>query len=62
MKTQRLENLFLDELADMYDAEHRLIQTLPKLAKITTDDELREAFESHQVETEGHVMKLQKAA
>jgi len=58
MKT--LEGLFLDELADMYDAENRLTKALPKLAKAATHDELREAFESHLVETEGHVTKLGK--
>lgn len=58
MKT--LESLFLDELADMYDAENRLTKALPKLAKAATDEELREAFESHLVETEGHVRKLEK--
>ena len=58
MKT--LEGLFLDELADMYDAENRLTKALPKLAKAATHDELREAFESHLVETKGHVTKLGK--
>ena len=55
-----LEDLFLDELADMYDAEHRLIKALPKLAKAATHEELREAFESHLSETKGHVTKLEK--
>jgi len=58
MKT--LEGLFLDELADMYYAENRLTKALPKLAKAATHDELREAFESHLAETEGHVTKLEK--
>ena len=58
MKT--LEALFLNELADMYDSENRLTRALPKLAKAATHDELREAFESHLAETEGHVKKLQK--
>ena len=58
MKT--LRNLFLDELADMYDAEHRIIKALPKLAKAATCDELKQAFQSHLKETEGHVKKLQQ--
>jgi len=58
MKT--LENLFLDELADMYDAENRLVQALPKMAKAATHEELSDAFESHLSETEGHVKKLEK--
>jgi ferritin-like metal-binding protein YciE len=58
MKT--LQNLFLEELADMFDAENRLTKALPKLAKAATHDDLREAFESHFEETEGHVRKVEQ--
>ncbi len=58
MSTKHLEELFLDELADMYDSEHRLTKALPKLAKAATHEELRAAFEAHLVETEGHVDKV----
>lgn len=58
MKT--LEDLFLDELADMYDAENRLSYGLPKLAKAAAAAELREAIEEHLEETEGHLEKLQR--
>jgi len=58
MKT--LEDLFLDELADMYDAEHRILKALPKMAKAATCPELKQAFLSHLKETEGHVKKLEQ--
>jgi ferritin-like metal-binding protein YciE len=58
MKT--LKDLFLDELADMYDAEHRIVKALPKMAKAATCDDLKGAFQSHLKETEGHVKKLQQ--
>jgi len=57
MKT--LKNLFLDELADMYDAERRIVKALPKLARAATCDDLKGAFRSHLKETEGHVKKLE---
>lgn len=56
MKT--LESLFLDELADMYDAEHRLIAALPKMAEAATHGELAAAFKAHLKETEDHVKKV----
>lgn len=59
MKMKTLKDLFLDELADMYDAERRLVKALPKMAKAVTSDDLKEAIESHLVETEGHVKKLE---
>jgi ferritin-like metal-binding protein YciE len=50
----------MGELADMYDAEHRIIKALPKLAKATTCTHLRDAFLSHLKETEGQVKKLEQ--
>ena len=56
----RLHELFLDELADMFDAEQQLVKALPKLAKAAHNEELREAFESHLRETENHVNRLEQ--
>jgi ferritin-like metal-binding protein YciE len=58
MKT--LNELFFDTLADMYDAENRIVEALPKLAEAATSDSLREAFESHLTETEGHIKKVEQ--
>ena len=58
MKT--LKDLFLDELKDMYDAEHRIIKALPKLAKAATCEKLKAAFLAHLEETKGQVTKLEK--
>ena len=48
MKTLQL---FLDELADMYDAEKRLVKGLPKMAKAATCPDLKkgclEPFETN---------------
>jgi ferritin-like metal-binding protein YciE len=57
MKT--LEDLFLEGLGDMYYAEQQMVKSLPKLAKVATAEDLREAIESHLIETEGHVEKVQ---
>ena len=57
-----LHELFLDELADVYNAEKQLTKTLPKLQKAAKSEELRSAFESHLRETEGHVTRLEEAA
>lgn len=58
MKT--LKDLFLSELADIYDAERRIVKALPKMAKAATCDELKGAIQSHLKETEGHVKKLEQ--
>ena len=58
MKT--LKELFLDELADMYDAEKRIVKALPKMAKAATCPDLKGAIQLHLKETEGHVRKLEQ--
>jgi ferritin-like metal-binding protein YciE len=56
-----LEQLFQDELKDIYDAEKQLTKALPKLAKKATSDELRTAIEGHLQQTEQHVERLEQA-
>lgn len=55
-----LRSLFLSELADMYDSEHRITKALPKMIKASTSDKLQEALQRHLQETEGHVEKLER--
>jgi len=55
-----LKDLFLDELADMYDAERRIVKALPKMAKAATYEKLKRAILAHLKETEGHVKKLEQ--
>jgi ferritin-like metal-binding protein YciE len=59
-ETQTLHDAFLDELKDAYDAEKQLTKALPKLAKASTSSELRQAFEDHLEETNGHIQKLEQ--
>jgi ferritin-like metal-binding protein YciE len=55
-----LHRLFLEELADIYNAEQQLTKALPKMAKTAECEELREAFEQHLDETEEHVSRLEQ--
>lgn len=60
MNTKTLKDLFLDELADMYDAESRIVKALPKIANAATCTDLKAAIEKHLEETRGHVSKLEE--
>jgi ferritin-like metal-binding protein YciE len=55
-----LHDAFIDELHDIYDAEHQLTKALPKLAKTASAAPLRDAFESHLRETQGHIKRLEQ--
>src|SRR5580704_4590491 len=56
-----LNELFIDELKDIYWAEKHLVKALPKMAKAATSDKLRTAIENHLAETENHVTRLEDA-
>jgi ferritin-like metal-binding protein YciE len=56
-----LNELFIDELKDIYWAEKHLVSALPKMAKAATSEELRKAIEAHLSETENHVTRLEDA-
>jgi ferritin-like metal-binding protein YciE len=56
-----LNELFIDELKDIYWAEKHLSKALPKMAKAATSDELRSAIENHLAETERQIIRLEDA-
>jgi ferritin-like metal-binding protein YciE len=59
-ETGTLNDAFMDELQDAYDAEKQLTKALPKMAKAATSPELRSAFESHLKETKGQIDRLER--
>jgi ferritin-like metal-binding protein YciE len=57
---QTLHELFVHGLNDILDAEQQLVPALQALASDSSREDLKEAFESHRSETEGHVRRLQE--
>lgn len=55
-----LDDLFHDTLKDIYFAEKKIVATLPKMAKAATSRDLKNAFEKHKIETDGHVKRLEQ--
>lgn len=55
-----LQELFEDELKDLYSAENQLLKALPKMAKKAASETLQAAFTAHLEETEGQVERLTK--
>jgi ferritin-like metal-binding protein YciE len=56
-----LHQLFLDELADIYNGEQQLTKALPKMAKAAQSEELRQAFEEHLQQTEQQISRIEQA-
>ena len=59
MKAETLQDLYLEQLKDLYDAENQLIKALPKMAKAASSPELRNAFEEHLVQTKEHAQRIE---
>lgn len=60
MKLDTLEDVFVEQIADLYNAEQQLVQALPKMAEAAHSDELRKALKEHLEETKGHVTRLEE--
>ncbi|HEX5470584.1 MAG TPA: ferritin-like domain-containing protein [Lacipirellulaceae bacterium] len=54
-----LDELYLYELKDLYDAEMRITEALPKMAEKAHSPRLKQAFEHHLDQTEKHVERLE---
>ncbi|AZA85855.1 ferritin-like domain-containing protein [Chryseobacterium shandongense] len=60
MKNSPLHKFFVSALKDVYYAENAIIEALGKMQEAATTDELKEAFEDHQLMTQKHVSRLEK--
>ncbi len=55
-----LHELFVDEIKDIYWAEKKLVQTLPKMQKAASSEELKAAIGDHLEQTREHVARLEQ--
>ena len=60
MAAENLQELFVEELRDIYDAEKQLTKALPKMAKAAESEALRAAFEEHLEITRMHVERAEE--
>ncbi len=55
-----LDQLFVDQLQDIYDAEHRITEALPLMAEAADSPQLAQAFRDHLQETERQIERLER--
>ena len=55
-----LDDLFVHQLQDIYYAEKQLLKALPKMITLATSPQLKQGLESHRVETENHVKRVEQ--
>ncbi len=59
-KLNNLQDLLVEQLQDLYDAENQILKALPKMAEKAVSPELRQGFEQHLSQTKGHVERLEQ--
>jgi len=60
MEMETLQDLYVEELKDLYSAENQIIKALPKMIKAASHDELKQAFTRHLRETERHATRIEQ--
>ncbi|WP_374458850.1 ferritin-like domain-containing protein [Chryseobacterium taeanense] len=60
MNNSPLHKFFVSALKDIYYAENAIIEALGKMQQAATTEELKEAFEDHQLQTQKHMSRLER--
>lgn len=55
-----LQDLFVDQLKDLYDAESQIVTALPKMANAASSTALKTAFEQHLEQSREHMHRLEQ--
>jgi len=59
-KLNSLQDLYVEQLKDLYSAETQLVKALPHMAKAAHEPVLKKGFEHHLEQTRGHVQRLEQ--
>ena len=60
MPGESLQDIYVEQLRDLYSAENQILKALPKMADAATHEDLRAAFKEHAVMTRTHVERLDR--
>ncbi len=57
---KNLNDLLYETLKDIYFAEKQIVSALPKMAETAQSPELKQAFQTHEGQTETHIERLEQ--
>lgn len=60
MPIANMQELFLHELAEIYDAEHTIVFGLEAMIQGASDEDLKSAVQNHLQQTRGHIQNLEQ--
>ncbi|GGK69270.1 ferritin-like domain-containing protein [Rufibacter glacialis] len=60
MKLTSLNDLFLHQMKDLYNAEQQLMKAMPEMMEMVSSPELANALETHMRETQQQIQRLEQ--
>ena len=60
MELDTLQELYVDELKDLYSAENQILKALPRMIKAASNRQLKQGFTKHERQTRQHVKRLER--
>jgi ferritin-like metal-binding protein YciE len=60
MRMETVEDVFKNELFDIYNAEKQLLKALKEMSETAEHEDLATAFSEHRAQTEGHVERIER--
>lgn len=60
MSLDTLQDLYFEQVRDLYSAEQQIVVALPKLVEAATDQQLSDGFAKHLEQTKEHVRRLEE--
>jgi len=60
MALNSLQDLYVEQLRDLYSAENQILQALPKMTEKATHVDLKHAFKQHHAQTQEQVRRLEQ--
>jgi len=62
MPMESLQELYVEEIKDLYSAENQILKALPRMIKAATHPQLKKAFAKHEKQTRVHVTRIERIA
>jgi len=60
MAGESLQDIYVEQLKDLWSAENQLLKALPKMAEGAANRQLSSAIQEHELQTRTHVERLEK--
>jgi len=60
LKLNSLQDLFVEDLKDLYGAEQQIIEALPKMIEAAHSEQLKNKFQQHLIETQQQARRLEE--